>query len=137
MRALLVATLVVSTALLAPAGPAPAEETAPPGATPAVEAPPSGTAATEPAHEDEARPTLTGDSTLAEWTKATAAERSRVAVALAKNRLEPTATKLEIAKTAMEITGCVSSTARDARFAAWKVAPTAATCLTAPEKPSK
>ena len=34
----------------------------------------------------------------------------------------------------MEISGCLSATARDERFGGWKVAATAATCLTAPEK---
>ena len=80
---------------------------------------------------------LSGDSTLAQWQAATAAERSRVAVALARNRLEPTADKLAIATTAMEITGCVSATARDTKLQSWKVAPTATTCLTAREKPGK
>ena len=52
-------------------------------------------------------------------------------------RVVPTATKLEIATAAMEITGCVTSTARDARLDAWQIAPTAATCLDAPERPAK
>ncbi len=80
---------------------------------------------------------LTGDSTLAEWRAATAAERSQVAVALAKNRLAADAGKLEIATAAMEISGCLSATARDTRLDAWKVAPAAATCLSAPERPKK
>ncbi len=81
--------------------------------------------------------TLSGDSTLAEWTAASAAERSQVAVALAKNRLAPDASKLDVAKTAMEISGCLSATAKDSRLGGWKVAPTATTCLTAPERESK
>jgi hypothetical protein len=78
---------------------------------------------------------LSGDSTLADWRGASSSERSRVAVELARERLKPDATKLEIATAAMEITGCLGTTANDLRFSGWKVAPTAATCLTAPEKP--
>jgi hypothetical protein len=81
--------------------------------------------------------TLTGDSTLADWQAATPAARSQVAVALARNRLSPEASKLDVAKLAMEITGCVSATARDARLGGWKVSPTATTCLTAPERDKK
>ena len=80
---------------------------------------------------------LTGDSTLAEWQQASATERSQVAVALAKNRLAPDASKLDVAKTAMEISGCLSATAKDSRLGAWKVAPTATTCLDAPEREAK
>jgi hypothetical protein len=85
----------------------------------------------------EAPSPLTGDSTLADWTRATPAERSQVAVALARNNLPADATRLQVATAAMEITGCLTRTAADTRFARWKVAPTAATCLTAPEKPAK
>jgi hypothetical protein len=81
--------------------------------------------------------TLTGDSTLAEWRSATAAARSQVAVSLARNRLAADASKLDVAKLAMEITGCVSATARDSRLDGWKVSPTANTCLTAPEREKK
>ncbi len=80
---------------------------------------------------------LTGDSTLAEWKAAPSSDRSRVAVALSRNRLPADASKLDIAKMAMEITGCVSATAKDERMNGWKVAPTAATCLTAPEREPK
>ena len=78
--------------------------------------------------------TLSGDSTLADWSAASATERSGVAVALAKTRLAADATKLDVAKMAMEISGCLSATAKDPRLGAWKVAPTATTCLTAPER---
>lgn len=74
-------------------------------------------------------------STLTQWKAADAADRSRVAVELARKRLGNQADRLELAKTAMEITGCVSRTATDARFGSWKVDATAATCLSAPEKP--
>jgi len=123
----MVAILSATIATLPPLCAARADETSTTERTPPGNAP----------QETDAPRTLTGDSTLADWQKATAAERSRVAVALAKNRLAPTATRLEIATAAMEITGCISATARDARFAAWKVAPTAATCLAAPEKKLK
>lgn len=78
---------------------------------------------------------LTADSTLTQWKAADAADRSRVSVEIARTRLGDKADRLEVAKAAMEITGCVSRTAGDARFGAWKVGPTAATCLTAPERP--
>ena len=81
--------------------------------------------------------TLSGDSTLTEWQAAASSERSEVAVALARNRLAPDASKLDIAKVAMEISGCLSATAKDSRLGGWKVAPTATTCLTAPERESK
>ena len=80
---------------------------------------------------------LSGDSTLAQWKLATPAERSQVAVALARNRLDVKADKLDVAKTAMEINGCLSKTAEDASLGAWKVAQPAATCLDAPEKPGR
>jgi hypothetical protein len=79
---------------------------------------------------------LTGDSTLAEWKAASTDARSEISVAIARKRLGADAAKLDVAKAAMEITGCVSATARDPRFEAWKVEPTAATCLDAPEKPA-
>lgn len=79
---------------------------------------------------------LTESSTLAEWKAANASSRSEVAVAIARKKLPPTATKLEIATAAMEISGCLSKTAGDARFDSWQVEPTATTCLTAPEKPA-
>jgi len=78
---------------------------------------------------------LSADSTLTQWKAADAADRSRVSVEIARTRLGDKADRLEVAKAAMEITGCVSRTAGDARFGAWKVGPTAATCLTAPERP--
>jgi hypothetical protein len=94
-----------------------------------------------PAHtavaERRKAPKLTAQSTLAEWKGASADARSRVAVAIARKRLGADAAKLDVATAAMEITGCVSATARDPRFEAWKVEPTAATCLDAPELPSK
>lgn len=77
---------------------------------------------------------LNGNSTLAEWRSATPAARSRIAVALAKTHLAPDAAKLEVATVAMEITGCLSKTASDPKFDNWRVATTAGTCLTAPEK---
>ena len=101
--------------------------------------PPEGKPPTDAVRADTpaALTTLTGDSTLAQWRTATPTERSRVAVALARNRLAPDANKLEVATAAMEITGCLTATARDAKFDAWKVAPTAATCLSAPERKEK
>ncbi len=78
---------------------------------------------------------LTGDSTLARWLAATADERTPIAVALARNLLKPDASKLEIARAAMEITGCLTRTAKDPKLSAWRVAPTANICLTAPERP--
>jgi len=57
-----------------------------------------------------------------------------VAVALAHNRLDVSASKLDLAKTAMEISGCLTRTAQEPRAAAWKVAATAGTCLDAPER---
>ena len=62
---------------------------------------------------------------------------SPITSALARQRLAPDASKLEVASTAMEISGCLTATARDSRFDAWPLAPTAATCLTAPERPAK
>jgi hypothetical protein len=82
-----------------------------------------------------AKPKLTGESTLADWKKADAEARSEVAVTIARKRLGDSATKLEVATAAMEITGCVTVTARDSRFEAWQVAPTATTRLDAPERP--
>ena len=79
---------------------------------------------------------LTEDSTLAQWKTASRSDRSRVAVALAHKRLGLDAGKLEIATTAMEISGCLTATGRDSRFDAWTLEPTAATCLTAPERPA-
>jgi hypothetical protein len=79
---------------------------------------------------------LTEEATLTQWRAADAADRSRVAVEIARRLLGQEADRLAVAKAAMEITGCVSRTARDARFGAWKVGATAATCLTAPEKPA-
>ena len=78
---------------------------------------------------------LSPDSTLTQWKAADADQRSRVAVEIARGRLGEKPDRLELAKTAMEITGCVSRTAADARFGGWKVGATAATCLTAPERP--
>lgn len=78
---------------------------------------------------------LTADSTLARWLAATADERTPIAVALARNFLKPDASKLEIARAAMEITGCLTRTAKDPKLSAWKVAPTANICLTAEERP--
>ena len=78
---------------------------------------------------------LTADSTLARWLAATADERTPIAVALARNFLKADASKLEIARAAMEITGCLTRTAKDPKLSAWKVAPTANICLTAPERP--
>lgn len=77
---------------------------------------------------------LSGESTLGEWKTASATDRSRVAVLLAKKQLPPNVNHLDLATAAMEITGCLSATATDQRFLAWKVAPTALTCLTAPEQ---
>jgi hypothetical protein len=82
------------------------------------------------------KPKLTGESTLAEWKAASTEARSEISVAIARKRLGAEAAKLDVAKAAMEITGCVSATARDSRFEAWKVEATAATCLDAPEKPA-
>jgi hypothetical protein len=82
------------------------------------------------------KPKLAETSTLAEWKAASASARSEVSVAIARRKLPATATKLEIATAAMEISGCVTKTASDARFDAWQVAPTATTCLTAPERPA-
>jgi hypothetical protein len=79
---------------------------------------------------------LSETSTLAQWKAASASDRSEVAVAIARAKLAPTATKLEVATAAMEISGCLTATARDSRFEAWQVAPTATTCLTAPERPA-
>lgn len=76
-------------------------------------------------------------STLADWKKASTAERSRVAVAIARQRLGEKAEKLDVATMAMEITGCVSKTASDARLDEWTVAAAANTCLTAPELPAR
>lgn len=81
------------------------------------------------------RPVLTGTSTLAEWKAASGPERSHLAVELSRKRLGPGAEDLAVATAAMEITGCLTATARDPRFQAWTVAPTAATCLSAPELP--
>lgn len=86
---------------------------------------------------EKAKAELTGQSTLADWKTADAEARSKVAVAIARKRLKSDATKLEVATAAMEITGCLSATARDARFAAWQVEPTAKTCLEAPERPAE
>ena len=119
---------VLASVLLCGADAAP---TPPPGSPEAAPTPPLSGPEAAP------KPSLSGDSTLADWRAAPSSEHSRVAVALAKNRLGPDATKLDIAKMAMEITGCVSVTAKDSRFEAWKVAPTATTCLTAPERPQK
>lgn len=83
-----------------------------------------------------AKQKLTGESTLAEWKVASTEARSEISVAIARKRLGAAAAKLDVAKAAMEITGCVSATARDSRFESWKVEPTAATCLDAPEKPA-
>jgi len=80
---------------------------------------------------------LGADSTLAQWRTATTSARSQLAVALARQRLAPDASKLEVASTAMEISGCLTATARDSRFDAWPLAPTAATCLTPPQRPAK
>lgn len=79
---------------------------------------------------------LSSDSTLTQWKAADATDRSRVSVEIARKRLGPRPDRLELAKTAMEITGCVSRTSSDARFGSWKVEATAATCLSAPEKPA-
>lgn len=86
-------------------------------------------------HRKPAATKLTETSTLAEWNAARAANRNALAVSIARAKLPPTATKLELATAAMEITGCVTKTASDARFAGWQVGPTAASCLTAPETP--
>lgn len=80
---------------------------------------------------------LTENSTLSQWKAASASERSQLAVAMARTRLPPEATKLELATAAMEISGCLTTTAKDPRFDAWTLAPTATTCLTAPELPAK
>jgi hypothetical protein len=80
---------------------------------------------------------LTEQSTLADWKTADAEARSEVAVAIARKRLAADATRLEVATAAMEISGCLTATARDARFDAWQVEPTAKTCLEAPERPAK
>jgi len=122
---LLVAALIPSSRAIAadPAAAAPAGESASEAVT---------------THADVAAPKpLTGDSTLAEWKAASPGERNAVAVALARNRLAPDAPKLDIATMAMEITGCLSRTADDTRVTGWKVAPTATTCLTAPEREKK
>jgi len=92
------------------------------------------TGATPPSAPEE-QPALTETSTLAEWRAASGAERSRLAVEVSRKRLGPGAADLAVATAAMEITGCLSATARDPRFQAWTVAPTAATCLSAPEHP--
>jgi hypothetical protein len=84
-----------------------------------------------------AKPKLTGESTLADWKAASTDARSEISVAIARKRLGADAAKLDVAKAAMEITGCVTATAGDSRFEAWKVEPTAATCLDAPERPAK
>jgi hypothetical protein len=83
------------------------------------------------------KPQLTEQSTLAQWKSADAESRSKVAVAIARKRLAADATRLEVATAAMEISGCLTATARDARFDAWQVEPTAKTCLEAPERPAK
>ena len=93
--------------------------------------------ATTAAGERAKKPKLSEQSTLAEWKLASAEARSEVAVAIARKRLAADASKLEVATAAMEISGCLSATARDPRFDAWQVAPTAATCLDAPERPAK
>lgn len=77
---------------------------------------------------------LDADSTLTQWKAADAQDRSRVAVDIARSRSGAGADRLTIAKAAMEITGCVTRTAGDARFGNWKVGATAATCLSAPER---
>ncbi len=79
---------------------------------------------------------LDADSTLTQWKAADADDRSRVAVEIARSRVGPDADRLALARAAMEITGCLSRTATDPRFGAWKVGPTAATCLSAPELPA-
>ena len=79
---------------------------------------------------------LDADSTLTQWKAADASARSRLSVEIARKRLGDKPDRLELARTAMEITGCVSRTASDARFGGWKVGATASTCLTAPEKPA-
>jgi hypothetical protein len=84
-----------------------------------------------------AKPKLTGESTLADWKAASTDARSEISVAIARKRLGADAAKLDVAKAAMEITGCLTATAGDSRFEAWKVEPTAATCLDAPERPAK
>jgi len=77
------------------------------------------------------------NSTLAQWKAAPTSARSLLAVTLAKKRLPPDPDKLELAKTAMEISGCLTATAKDPRFAGWLVAPTSKTCLEAEERPAK
>jgi hypothetical protein len=77
---------------------------------------------------------LGSESTLADWKAAAPDERSKLAVAIAPKRLPADTPKLDIAKRAMEISGCLTKTAGDERFAKWTVEPTATTCLTAPEK---
>jgi hypothetical protein len=79
---------------------------------------------------------LDANSTLTQWKAADADDRSRVAVEIARGRIGPDADRLALAKAAMEITGCLSRTATDPRFGGWKVGPTAATCLSAPEFPT-
>lgn len=92
------------------------------------------------AHADEAGTPpvvhLGADSTLTQWKAADADDRSRVAVALARDRIGGDADRLALAKAAMEITGCLSRTATDPRFGGWTVGATAATCLSAPELPT-
>jgi len=104
----------------------------------AVADPPVGE--TQAADAAEVQPTtfeLTETSTLLQWKTASASERSRLAVAMARKHLPAEAAKLELATAAMEISGCLTATAKDPRFAAWTLAPTAKTCLTAPERPAK
>ncbi|HEY2773278.1 MAG TPA: hypothetical protein VGK20_04400 [Candidatus Binatia bacterium] len=112
------------------AAPAPSPAAVAPPADPSTPAAPAAPPAATAPPTDE----LTGESTLARWKQSPAEDRSRIAVALARNRLAADASKLDVAKMAMEITGCLSATAKDPRAQTWKVAATAATCMTAPEK---
>lgn len=104
----------------------------------AIVEPPAGqTQVTDPADVQSPDFKLTETSTLLQWKVASASERSRMSVAMARKHLPAEATKLELATAAMEITGCLTATAKDLRLAAWTLAPTAKTCLTAPERPAK
>lgn len=113
-----------------------ADEGAPPG-SPVVTPHDDEPATKEPRRKKANRRRLDDGATLADWKAATAAQRSRLSVAIARRRLGADTPKLDVATMAMEITGCVSATAEDARLDEWKVAAAAETCLTAPELPAR
>ncbi len=98
---------------------------------------PSNAASAESRPKGAERRALDGNSTLAQWQAASAAERSRLAVEIARTRLGADAEKIDVATMAMEITGCLSATAKDSRLGEWTVAAAAETCLTAPELPAR